>query len=45
VEKARQSKNRWTDDADLRKQLIYNYKTQGTTNSFTQIYLFHEIQE
>lgn len=45
VEKARQSKNRWTDDADLRKQLIYNYKTQGTTNSFTQIYLFHEVQE
>lgn len=41
IEKARQNKNRFDSIEELNKVSIYNYKTQSTTQSYTQIYLFH----
>jgi hypothetical protein len=43
VEYARQSKNSFTDPEEFKRLSIYNYKTQFSTMSFLQIYLFPEV--
>lgn len=43
VELARQSQNKFDSYEDFRRLAIYNYKTQFTTQSFIQIYLFNEV--
>lgn len=40
VQQARASKNKFTSQEEFNRVSIYNYKTQKTTQSFTEIYLF-----
>lgn len=43
IEAARYSKNSFSNDQDFMSASIYNYNTQPTKMSFTQIYLFDEV--
>jgi hypothetical protein len=44
IEKARQSKNQYSNDDEFSKTNIYNYQTYSTSMSFTRIYLFNETK-
>lgn len=44
IDKARLSKNQYSNEADFEASNIYNYKTFNTTMSFTRIYLFNETK-
>ncbi len=44
IEKARQSKNQFSAQADFEKISIYNYNMYPTSMSFTRIYLFNETK-
>lgn len=45
VEKARASKNKFNSPEEFYAASIYKYKTQLSTQSFSEIYLFHEVNK
>ena len=42
IDYARRNKNRFASAKEFTDKSIYNYKTQSTSMSFTEIYVFNE---